>query len=412
MGINRSNIVAKEADLGIVTPGFRAGFNLATVLLVIIASMCSCGERKSRDRALSDTGKDTTLQVPVMCAAGMLPKDSSRYLEGGARGFLPTVSEPGLPPATLPEGMVYIPGGIFSMGSPNTVGMTEGGYQDMSDCRPIHRVKVNGFFMDAHEVTNAQFAAFVAATGYVTVAEQVPTTEEFPDALPDMLVAGSVVFAPPLRSVSLDNHYQWWQYVEGACWRRPEGKMSSIKGRENHPVVHIAWEDAVAYAKWAGKRLPTEAEWEFAARGGLIGNMYAWGNVLRPAGKHMANTFQGHFPDRNSVEDGFEGTAPVMRFSPNGYGLFDMSGNVWEWCSDWYRSDYYALLAIHEVAINPLGPSESYDPDEPGVAKKVQRGGSFLCNDQYCTRYMIGTRGKGDWRTGTNHLGFRCIKDL
>lgn len=227
-----------------------------------------------------------------------------------------------------------------------------------------------------------------------------------------MLKAGSVVFVPPASAVSLDNFYQWWNYVEGACWLHPEGKGSSIKGRENHPVVHIAWEDATAYARWVGKRLPTEAEWEFAARGGLSGNLYTWGNVFRPEGKFMANTFQGRFPDKNSVEDGFAGTAPVMKFSPNAYGLYDMSGNVWEWCADWYRHDYYANEVNGVVSVNPQGPTNSTDPDEPGVAKKVQRGGSFLCNDQYCTRYMVGTRGKGDWRTGTNHTGFRCIRDI
>lgn len=282
----------------------------------------------------------------------------------------------------------------------------------MQDSRPIHRVKVDAFFMDEHEVTNAQFTDFVKATGYVTIAEKVPTLEEFPDALPEMLVAGSVVFTPPSDTVSLNDFYQWWSYVEGACWRHPEGKNSSTKGRESYPVVHIAWEDAMAYSKWASKRLPTEAEWEFAARGGLQGNMYTWGNVFQPEGKYMANTFQGHFPNSNSAEDGYVGTAPVMKFSPNGYGLFDMSGNVWEWCADWYRHDYYVSQAKSNLSINPNGPSDSYDPDEPGVAKKVQRGGSFLCNDQYCTRYMVGTRGKGDWRTATNHVGFRCVKDI
>ncbi len=348
----------------------------------------------------------------VSCTQGLMPGDSISYMQGGANAFIPTElnAVPGDLP--LPSGMVYIPGGRFSMGMPNPVGMTGGGNGVMEDCRPIHRVEVNPYFMDDHEVTNAEFAAFVKATGYVTLAEKAPTREEFPDALPEMLVAGSVVFTPPAKPVSLNDHLQWWSYVKGANWRRPEGGESSIKGRENHPVVHIAWEDAVAYAKWAGKRLPTEAEWEFAARGGLTGNLYAWGNSFLPGGKQMANTFQGHFPDKNSNEDGFAGTAPVKQYSPNGFGLYDMAGNVWEWCADWYRNDYYQSLAEKNPAVNPQGPPDSHDPAEPGVAKKVHRGGSFLCNDQYCTRYMVGTRGKGDWRTGTNHLGFRCVKDI
>jgi formylglycine-generating enzyme required for sulfatase activity len=417
MGIDWINLIGRIGafEKKLLAFAFRFSHNLMAILASHVA-FCflfySCRGMQSRDVANTGPVKDTVLQAYVMCAEGMEPQDSARYVKGGGGSFLPTLTEMTFPIPALPKGMVYIPGGTFSMGSPNPVGMTEGGNQEMADCRPVHRVKVNGFFMDEHEVTNAQYAAFVKATGYITLAEQVPTKEEFPDAQPEMLVAGSVVFTPPSNAVSLNNYYQWWSYVEGASWQRPEGKNSSIKGRENHPVVHIAWEDAQAYARWAGKRMPTEAEWEFAARGGLAGNMYAWGNVFRPAGKYMANTFQGHFPDNNNAEDGYAETAPVKQFSPNGYGLFDMSGNVWEWCSDWYHSDYYAYLAGNDLAINPAGPSDSYDPGEPGVAKKVQRGGSFLCNDQYCTRYMVGTRGKGDWRTGTNHTGFRCVKDI
>lgn len=383
---------------------------LLMIFKVFLLSICSCSG--NQNAVVFNKSPYTSVTLPVICTEGMAPKDSVRYVEGGADNFLPTKTEVSFFKGSIPKGMVYIPGGTFSMGSPNTTGMTHGGNQDMADCRPIHRVKVDAFLMDEHEVTNAQFTDFVKATGYVTIAEKVPTLEEFPDALPEMLVAGSVVFTPPSDTVSLNDFYQWWSYVEGACWRHPEGKNSSTKGRESYPVVHIAWEDAMAYSKWASKRLPTEAEWEFAARGGLQGNMYTWGNVFQPEGKYMANTFQGHFPNSNSAEDGYVGTAPVMKFSPNGYGLFDMSGNVWEWCADWYRHDYYVSQAKSNLSINPNGPSDSYDPDEPGVAKKVQRGGSFLCNDQYCTRYMVGTRGKGDWRTATNHVGFRCVKDI
>jgi formylglycine-generating enzyme required for sulfatase activity len=283
----------------------------------------------------------------------------------------------------------------------------------MYDARPVHRVRVDPFFMDATEVTNAQFAAFVKATGYVTIAEKKPTKEEFPDAPEENLVAGSVVFTPPPQKVPLNNHFQWWAYERGADWRHPEGPKSDLRGRENHPVVHIAWPDAVAYAKWAGKRLPTEAEWEFAARGGESGSLYAWGNQMMPEGKWMANTFQGSFPNSDAATDGFAGIAPVKRYKPNAYGLYDVAGNVWEWCSDWFRHDYYNTLAKKGgVAVNPKGPDDSYDPMEPGVPKRVQRGGSYLCTDEYCTRYMVGTRGKGEVSSATNHIGFRCVKDI
>ena len=381
----------------------------ALFFLSFIGASCSGGAKDTVP--LADTEK-AGKPVVVSCTQGMMPGDSISYMQGGANGFSPTELKPVLQGMHIPEGMVYIPGGTFSMGTPNPVGMTGGGNGIMEDCRPIHRVEVSPFLMDDHEVTNAEFAAFVKATGYVTIAEKAPSKEEFPDADPELLVAGSVVFTPPAKPVSLNDHLQWWSYVKGANWSHPEGKESAIRGRENHPVVHIAWEDAVAYAKWAGKRLPTEAEWEFAARGGLTGNLYAWGNSFLPGGKHMANTFQGHFPDKNSNEDGYARTAPVKQYNPNGFGLYDMAGNVWEWCADWYRNDYYQSLAEKNPAVNPQGPPDSHDPAEPGVAKKVHRGGSFLCNDQYCTRYMVGTRGKGDWRTGTNHLGFRCVKDI
>ena len=365
--------------------------------------------------ALSDTPAApivSTLSTAISCTREMLPEDSMNYMAGGAGAYRPT--QPNPIPAVLPAaaGMVYIPGGEFSMGIPDPTRVKGGGKEAMPDARPIHRVKLKEFLMDEHEVTNAEFAAFVKATGYVTLAEKKPTREEFPDALPEMLVAGSVVFTPPNHEVRLDDHLQWWSYVKAADWRHPEGPSSSIKGKEQNPVVHIAWEDAAAYAKWAGKRLPTEAEWEFAARGGLTGNIYAWGNQLQPGGKKMANIFQGHFPERNAAEDGYPTTAPVKKFPANGYGLYDMAGNVWEWCEDWYRNDYYTSRASDKEWTNPTGPEDSFDPDEPGVPKKVQRGGSFLCTDQYCTRYMVGTRGKADWRTATNHAGFRCVKDI
>ena len=300
--------------------------------------------------------------------------------------------------------MIWVPGGEFWMGSNEP---------SFGDARPWHKTYVDGFWMDKTEVTNAEFARFVKATGYVTVAERKPRAEDFPTAPPENLVAGSVVFTPPDHPVALNDHFQWWNYVKGANWRHPEGPLSSIKGKENHPVVHIAYEDALAYCRWAGKRLPTEAEYEFAERGGLDRKPYAWGDEFRPYRKFMANTFQGHFPDKNTGEDGYITTAPVASFPPNGYGFYDLSGNVWEWTSDWYRPDYYKTLADQgRVARNPQGPSDSFDPSEPGVAKKVHRGGSFLCTDQYCSRYMVGGRGKGEPDTGTNHLGFRCVKGV
>jgi formylglycine-generating enzyme required for sulfatase activity len=309
--------------------------------------------------------------------------------------------------------MVWIPGGEFSMGSQDPRSLTCGGPDSMNDARPIHRVAVDGFWIDRTEVTNDQYAAFVEATGYVTVAERVPRAEDFPGAPPESLVPGSLVFTPTAQAVPLDNHYQWWSYVPGANWRHPLGPESLIVGRGGYPVVQVAYEDAEAYARWAGKRLPTEAEWEYAARGGLTGQPYCWGDDLKPGGRWMANIWQGPFPLRDSGGDGFAGIAPTAQFPPNGFGLYDMSGNVWEWCSDWYRPDTYAQLAMSgEVAKNPQGPSTSDDPAEPGQPKRVHRGGSFLCSDQYCTRYMVGTRGKGEVSSASNHLGFRCVMDL
>ena len=323
--------------------------------------------------------------------------------------FFPTLERQTPPGLTAPEGMVWIPGGEFSMGAPDPRMNDAVGMQATTDSRPVHRVFVDGFWMDATEVTNEQFARFVKATGYVTFAEQKPRAEDFPGAPPESLVPGSVVFTPPMHVVPLNDAYQWWSEVSGASWRHPFGPKSSIEGKERFPVVHVTYADSLAYAKWAGKRLPTEAEWEFAARGGLSGKLYPWGDEFTEGGRPKANTHQGHFPDRDTGEDHFAGIAPVAQFPPNGYGLYDVGGNVWEWVSDWYRPDYYAELAA-AVARNPRGPADSFDPAEPGVSKRVHRGGSFLCTDQYCSRYMVGTRGKGDVATGTNHLGLRLVK--
>jgi formylglycine-generating enzyme len=325
--------------------------------------------------------------------------------------FLPTVANSVQHDSRTPAGMVWIPGGDFSMGALDPPASTESGMHGAMDARPIHRVFVDGFWMDQTDVTNAQFEKFVRATGYVTIAERKPRAEDFPGAPPENLVAGSIVFSPPNHAVVLDNHFQWWNYVPGANWRHPLGPKSYIKGKEDYPVVHVAYDDALAYAKWAGKRLPTEAEWEFAARGGLSGQTYPWGDEFREHDKWMANTYQGHFPDTDTGDDGYRGVSPVKHFAPNGYGLYDMAGNVWQWTSDWYRPDYYARLAAAGTVVrNPQGPDSPYDPSEPQERKRVHRGGSFLCTDQYCSRYVIGTRGKGEVSTGTNHLGFRCVK--
>ncbi len=327
-----------------------------------------------------------------------------------AAAFGPTIANASLAPAPQPRGMVWIPGGEFSMGAMDPPALNPAGMHAAADARPIHRVYVDGFWMDKTDVTNEEFAKFVKATGYVTVAERAPRAEDFPGAPPENLVAGSVVFSPPDHPVPLDNQFQWWSYVKGANWRHPLGPKSNLKEREKYPVVQVAYEDASAYAKWTGKRLPTEAEWEFAARGGLAGKSYPWGDQFRPNGKWMANTHQGHFPNIDMGDDGYAGIAPVAQFPPNGYGLYDMAGNVWQWTSDWYRPDYYArLIVAGGVTRNPQGPDTPYDPSEPTEKKRVHRGGSFLCTDQYCSRYVVGTRGKGEVSTGTNHLGFRCV---
>ena len=307
--------------------------------------------------------------------------------------------------------MVWIPGGEFSMGSEAAADSLCEVPGITADARPIHRVAVDGFWMDATEVTNDDFAAFVKATGYITIAERTPDARDFPGAPPELLVPGSAVFVPPDRPVDRRNPLQWWRYVPRADWRHPEGPDSDLAGRGRHPVVHVAFADAEAYAAWAGKRLPTEAEWEFAARGGATGQLFLWGNELTPKGTHHANIHQGTFPSKDNGADGFMGVAPVAKFPANGYGLHDVAGNVWEWVSDWYRPDYYATLAASgQVAVNPRGPGEPFDPAEPGARKRVQRGGSFLCTDQYCSRYLVGARGKGEISTGSSHLGFRAVR--
>ena len=301
------------------------------------------------------------------------------------------------PPA--PEGMVFIKGGTFAMGSKDGA----------SDEQPVHDVTVKSFFMDRTEVTNAQFEAFTKATKYVTVAEKLLSAKDIPGLLPEFEGKTlSLCFRAPKGEVDLRDAAQWWVPVIGANWRHPDGAESNLTGRERHPVVHVAWDDAVAYCKWAGKRLPTEAEWEYAARGGLQGARFVWGNEFNPGGKWMANTWQGKFPGENTGEDGYKNTAPVGSYQPNGFGLFDMAGNVWEWCSDWYLPDYYARSPKE----NPPGPDTSFDPDEPGTMKRVTRGGSWMCADSYCRGYRPGARMKTSTDTGLQNTGFRCVKDV
>jgi sulfatase modifying factor 1 len=404
----RKMVVRAEA-----TPSRRRWSLNLWLLGVLVVGVCSMLWWAFRDKP-GDS-------IPTSITAGSKTDGSKVGIEEGvdeqsskprfdADTFQPTIANTFVPTDEAPEGMAWIPGGEFSMGCTDPTGLPQGGPDPMRDARPIHRVYVDGFWMDKTEVTNEQFAKFVKETGYVTVAERAPRAEDFPEAPLENLVAGSVVFTPPSSQVRLDNHFQWWSYIKGANWRHPTGPDSNLDGRENYPVVQIAFEDAQAYARWAGKRLPTEAEWEFAARGGLVGKVYAWGDDFHPEGKWVANTFQGQFPQRDLAEDGFAGIAPTAQFPPNPYGLHDIGGNVWEWCSDWYRADYYQQLATAGAVVrNPPGPNDYWDPAEPTEPKRVHRGGSFLCNDQYCTRYMIGTRGKGEQSTSSNHVGFRCV---
>jgi sulfatase modifying factor 1 len=377
-------------------------------------SDCGCDSRGNLPRRVWTVAIALLLTMALvrLVSSHEAPSARASVSSPSHEDFAPTIQNALTPPQKSRTGMAWIPGGEFSMGSKDPRMLPQGGGEPMADARPIHRVYVDGFWMDKTDVTNAEYARFVKETGYITVAERKPRAEDFPGAPAEKLVPGSLVFTPPSGPVPLDDYSQWWSYVPGANWRHPLGPKSSIHGRDNDPVVQIAYEDATAYAKWAGKRLPTESEWEFAARGGLAGKPYPWGDQMRPAGKWMANTNQGHFPDKDTADDGYAGIAPVAKFPANPYGLYDMTGNVWQWTSDWYRADYYAQLASSgQIARNPHGPASSLDPDDPSAAKKVQRGGSFLCTAQYCSRYILGTRGKGEVSSATNHGGFRCVAD-
>ena len=318
------------------------------------------------------------------------------------------VSAASPPEADLPldghvNGMAWIPGGTFLMGSD----------RHYPEEAPAHRVRVDGFWIDVTTVTNADFARFVADTGYVTFAERPARPEDYPGAAPEMLLPASAVFMAPPAAVDRGDAYQWWAYVRGANWRHPYGPDSSIIGLESHPVVHVAYEDAEAYAAWAGKALPTEAEFEFAARGGLEGMEFVWGDELHPGGRMMANTWQGEFPWQNTQADGYEATSPVGSFPANGYGLHDMAGNVWQWTSDWYQ-DHAAIDSPCCTSENPRGGSMESSLDLAGAAarmpRKVVKGGSFLCAPSYCRRYRPAARMAQTIDTTTCHVGFRCIR--
>lgn len=308
------------------------------------------------------------------------------------------------PLADAPTGEVWIPGGVFRMGSD----------RHYPEEAPVHRVRVDGFWMDTHPVTNAQFRAFVQATGHVSFAEIPPRAKDYPGADPAMLRPGSLVFVKPPYRVDLRDIRHWWQFVFGADWRHPLGPGSSLKGLDQHPVVHVTYDDALAYARWAGKDLPTEAEWEFAARGGLDGAEYAWGEELMPGGRPMANFWQGEFPWQNLELDGYERTSPVGSFPANGYGLYDMIGNVWEWTSDWYTPRHPAEAAkACCIPRNPRGGPAlaSHDPAQPvRIPRRVLKGGSHLCAPNYCRRYRPAARFPEPVDTSTCHVGFRCIR--
>lgn len=310
--------------------------------------------------------------------------------------------------------MAWIPGGTFTMGSEAKGARANEG--------PEHSVKIDGYWLDTTPVTNSQFRAFVTATGYKTVAERPVDWEEIKKQVPpgtpkppdEMLQPGSLVFVPTSGPVDFDDMAAWWRWTNGATWQHPEGPSSNLDGRDDHPVVQVAWEDAQAYAKWAGKRLPTEAEWEFASRGGLEKKRFSWGDEFKPDGKFMANTWTGTFPFKNTKEDGFERTSPVKTFAPNGYGLYDMAGNVWNWVSDIYRADIHAISAKEVCCENPQGPARGWSPEREvqQAPEHVIKGGSFLCHVDYCESYRPAARRGSPPDTGTSHVGFRCAKSV
>ena len=352
------------------------------------------------------TKKDTVSCITASCCIASIPnRFSGPQVNTSSSGHTTTSST-----NNRREGMVWIEGGVFAMGADNE--------QGRRDEYPKHSVRVNGFYMDITEVNNEQFALFVNATGYVTTAEKDVDWNEMKKQLPEgtpkpadsLLKAASLVFIQTTTAVNLQDYSQWWTWKVGANWRHPKGPGSDIVGKEKYPVVHISWDDAMAYCKWAGKRLPTEAEWEYAARGGLTNTIYPWGLEHVDSSRSKCNYWQGSFPFQNEVKDGYIGSSPVGTFPANNYGLFDMAGNVWEWTADLYHHDYYSTFT-NKTADNPKGPLTSYDPDEPLITKRVIRGGSFLCNESYCSGYRVAARMKTSADSAMEHLGFRCVAD-
>ena len=364
------------------------------ILIILFGYGCQTDTKKSSNKKYQDSILSCHTNIPARL--GNVKNDTTENL---------------LSSATLQDhtGMVFIKGGIFLMGAADKEGR--------KDEYPLHEVQIKGFWIDITEVTNQQFKQFVTATGYLTTAEKSIDWNEMKKQLPagtpkppdDQLLPASLVFRKNKQTSNLNDYSQWWIWMAGANWKHPKGMESDIVGKDNLPVVHISWDDANAYCKWAGKRLPTEAEWEFAARGGLEKNVYAWGNEKVDEGKEHCNYWQGSFPYKNDVTDGFFGAAPVKSFQPNGYGLYNMAGNVWEWCADNYNNTYYDSFQKVKIALNPKGPLKSYDPDEPLVAKRVMRGGSFLCNESYCSGYRVSARMKSSADSSMEHLGFRCV---
>jgi formylglycine-generating enzyme required for sulfatase activity len=364
------------------------------------APMSCCGVGQSRIMAMLGAAKPAMVSEPTSGSVSTIDTASS------------SITTSANDADTTPPGMVWIPGGQFTMG-------TDDGGNSWPAERPAHQVKVNGFWMDKTEVTNADFAKFVKATNYITTAETTPTLEDIMSQVPpgtppppkEALVPGALVFTPPDHPVELNDESQWWMWVPQADWKHPEGPGTNIDGKDKYPVAMVSWLDAQAYAKWAGKRLPTEAEWERAARGGLEKNTFAWGNEFEPSGKIMANIWQGEFPHHNTAEDTFPRSAPVASFPPNGYGLYDTAGNVWEWTNDWFDVEYYKSLKPGEVSDNPKGPSKPSNPNHPFQQERVIKGGSFLCHPSYCSSYRPSARLGNTVDTGMSHLGFRCVKD-
>jgi sulfatase modifying factor 1 len=358
------------------------------LLLVIFLSLvcCQSSSEKEREKAVKDSILSCHANIP------------SRF---SAQNQTDTISSSNGNKKSGHEGMVLIKGGAYQMGASDNEGR--------KDEYPVHAVELKDFWIDVSEVTNKQFREFIKATGYITTAEKAVDWEEIKKQVPpgtpkpsaDKLLPSSLVFQKSKAVNGYADYSQWWRWVNGANWKHPQGPNSNIDGKDNYPVVQVSWFDAVAYCKWA------EAEWEYAARGGLSGQKYPWGNEDVEAGKPKANTWQGKFPEENTDWDKYDMAAPVKSFQPNSFGIYDMAGNVWEWCNDWYREDYYQASG----RVSPQGPAASYDPDEPSIPKRVVRGGSFLCNASYCKGYRVSSRMKSSPDTGLEHTGFRCVAD-